>query len=251
MTLTRYYDELKEEEPFADKINYQQLVKLVAIAPAFHRDNFTDIKYHKLDFEFFQFTIISQLDKFYFQLTKLQNNTTKQIEITYQESKGDRNLPDKPKPLLNILAQCNQKEREGILKIRQQILSFDERIQEITSTGRIKYGKGKSKLCAEICFLKHSQETVLFLWLPIPTMRIRTKSVGTVRIGRMRIETDWGKISYISHIPKGTLIRKRGGFFSFHTYKHYYNLEAENSLKTSDSLERIVAFALEKWVQRL
>ena len=44
--LTRYYNELLEEKAFINKIDYGQPVKLVAVAPIFHRDNFTDIKYN-------------------------------------------------------------------------------------------------------------------------------------------------------------------------------------------------------------
>ena len=50
--LTRYYDALLDEKPFSDKVDYQQPVRLVAITPNFHRDNFTDRKYHTLDFQF-------------------------------------------------------------------------------------------------------------------------------------------------------------------------------------------------------
>ncbi|MGB3513772.1 MAG: endonuclease NucS domain-containing protein [Microcoleaceae cyanobacterium] len=50
--LTRYYDALLDEQPFSDKVDYRQPVRLIAITPNFHRDNFTDRKYHTLDFQF-------------------------------------------------------------------------------------------------------------------------------------------------------------------------------------------------------
>ena len=49
--LTRYYDALLEEKAFNEEIDYGQPVRLVAIAPSFHKDNFTDRKYHKRMFE--------------------------------------------------------------------------------------------------------------------------------------------------------------------------------------------------------
>src|SRR4028118_1095791 len=55
--LTRYYDGLLEEKPFAQEVDYIHPVHLVAIQPSFHRDNFTDRKYHSLLFEFLKFHI--------------------------------------------------------------------------------------------------------------------------------------------------------------------------------------------------
>lgn len=46
--LTRYYDALREEKPFNEKIDYEQPIVLIAITPSFHKDNFTDRKYHLL-----------------------------------------------------------------------------------------------------------------------------------------------------------------------------------------------------------
>ncbi|MEL7037875.1 MAG: endonuclease NucS domain-containing protein [Cyanobacteria bacterium J06592_8] len=63
--LTRYYHGLQEERPFRDRINYEKSVNLVAIAPSFHRDNFIDRQYHRLDFEFFQFSIVQEDQIFY------------------------------------------------------------------------------------------------------------------------------------------------------------------------------------------
>ncbi|MBD2341801.1 DUF91 domain-containing protein [Calothrix sp. FACHB-156] len=46
--LTRYYDNLLDEKPFAEKIDYNQPVRLLAIAPSFHRHNLIDCKYNLL-----------------------------------------------------------------------------------------------------------------------------------------------------------------------------------------------------------
>jgi RecB family endonuclease NucS len=36
--LTRYYDALLEHKPFADRVDYDRPVRLIAITPKFHRD---------------------------------------------------------------------------------------------------------------------------------------------------------------------------------------------------------------------
>lgn len=46
--LTRYYHSIPENKPFQQQINYQLPVRLIAIAPSFHRHSWIDKKYHKL-----------------------------------------------------------------------------------------------------------------------------------------------------------------------------------------------------------
>lgn len=52
--LTRYYDALLEVKPFQAEVDYGKPVRLVAVAPNFHRHNEIDRKYHKLIFVFFE-----------------------------------------------------------------------------------------------------------------------------------------------------------------------------------------------------
>lgn len=40
--LTRYYANVLEEQPFSDRIDYEQPIRLIAIAPTFHRHNYID-----------------------------------------------------------------------------------------------------------------------------------------------------------------------------------------------------------------
>jgi RecB family endonuclease NucS len=46
--LTRYYDNLLEEQPLSSEIDYTQSIRLIAIAPYFHEYSFIDLKYHTL-----------------------------------------------------------------------------------------------------------------------------------------------------------------------------------------------------------
>jgi len=83
--LTRYYDALLEHKPFADRVDYDRPARLIAIAPKFHRDNFTDRKYHGLFFQFLQFAIVPDGEKLYLQLKDVDAEHTSQVDITYQE----------------------------------------------------------------------------------------------------------------------------------------------------------------------
>lgn len=79
--LTRYYHSLLEEKPFQQQVNYQLPVRLIAVAPSFHRHNWIDRKYHKLSFEFMSFTIRQQQNDVYLQLTDLDTKKVSQVQI--------------------------------------------------------------------------------------------------------------------------------------------------------------------------
>ncbi len=169
--LTRYYDALLELKPFQEEVNYDKPIRLVAVAPSFHRHNDINRKYHRLVFDFLKVIVLKEFDKFYLHLQNLDTEQVIKTEILYREidfSIFKEDLPKLPQILLNWLGSYNTEEQEKILKIREQILSFDKRIQEITETKSIKYGRGKTKPCAEFCFERKSKKIVLFLWLPIP-----------------------------------------------------------------------------------
>jgi len=65
--LTRYYANLVEECPFSDVIDYEKPVRLIAIAPSFHRHNYIDRQHSRLVFEFIQVKV-TQTEQFYLEL---------------------------------------------------------------------------------------------------------------------------------------------------------------------------------------
>jgi RecB family endonuclease NucS len=237
--LTRYYDALLEEKAFNQEIDYGQPVRLVAIAPSFHKDNFTDRKYHKLFFQFVQFNIIQTREKFCLQLEDIDIGKVSKVDIIYQQRDSTENIPAPPRALLNLLSKGNDDAREVLLQIRETILSFDQRMKEVSASGVISYGKGKSKPCAEIRILSFSKKPGLILWLPNPKIIFNQK-----RIGRMRIYTkDWNKVSRIDYMPKGTRFTR-----DWWEFEEYVKLIGINKL---NSLENIVEIALETWLKRL
>lgn len=195
--LTRYYDALVESQEFSDEVDYNQPVRLVAIAPSFHRDNFCDRKYHTLTFEFWQFSVIEDDEKFYLNLINLDTEKTLRTQISYEKQNLKDNLPPPSRALLNLLKQCNETDQAEILKIRQQILSFDYRMQENSKPGIIKYCQGNSQICcAELRFDDKLNQPALFLWLPCIDRRTGTS--------RLRIATDWEQVFYVFPIKRGT-----------------------------------------------
>lgn len=201
--LTRYYHALLESKPFADQVNYDRPVRLVAIAPSFHRDSFTDRKYNHLLLEFLEFAIVPDRDNLYLHLKDVDTGHTSQVKITYQERESTENIPSPPKALLKLLSKCELIQQQEILKIRHKLLSFDKRMEEVVSAGSIKYGNGNSKnskFCAELC--SDSKGTIiLFLWLPLKNLTSKT-------IGRARIWTNWNNKALIEGYVKSGVGRK-------------------------------------------
>jgi RecB family endonuclease NucS len=197
--LTRYYDALLEHKPFADRVDYDRPVRLIAITPKFHRDNFTDRKYHGLFFQFLQFAIVPDGEKLYLQLKDADAEHIAQVEITYREQYSNETLSEPPRLLLKFIKQCNETEREGVLSVRRQILGCDRRVKELTDSSSIKYGLGKNKLIAEFRFDPRRNSPAMFLWLPLPRGYNNNKILA-----RMRIWTNWEIVTDTGYIRKGT-----------------------------------------------
>jgi len=202
--LTRYYDALLEEKPFKEEIDYGQSVHLVAITPNFHKDNLIDKKYHKLFFQFLCFEVSQNKQSFYLQLKDIDTEKLSRLEIIHQKRDSTDNIPNPPRALVNLIAKCTPDEREAILRIREKILKFDRRIQEITDAGSINYGRGKSKPCAELRFDRQRNSPALFLWMPLVSSGWKKRKF----VARMRVWSDWQSVSNIGHVPKalGTMI---------------------------------------------
>ena len=123
--LTRYYDALLEHKPFADRVDYDRPVRLIAIAAKFHRDNFTDRKYHGLFFQFLQFAIVPDGEKLYLHFKDVDAEHIARVEITYREQYSNETLSEPLRLLLKFIQGCNETEREGVLSVRRQILGCD------------------------------------------------------------------------------------------------------------------------------
>jgi RecB family endonuclease NucS len=268
--LTRYYANLLADKPFAEEINYSRRVRLIAIAPSYHRHNLIDRDYSRLDFQLLHFSISEEKGSFYFLLTELgQNCYLKKHLISYQPitTTSLEGIPDPPELLIKWLGGCTQEEQEGFLKVRSKVLASSLKMQEIIDKRTIKYGSGKTKLCAEICFQQRSQKPVLFLWLPTPNTYL-WRDLKKTTTGRLRVWTNGQTISHVGHIPEGfgkmkTKLeweqipsQKRPHMMHSLSSRSLTPVEIESYLQCRDSPEKpdfwdtLSALAIEKWLER-
>jgi RecB family endonuclease NucS len=263
--LTRYYDNLLDEKPFADKIDYNQAVELLAIAPSFHRHNHIDRKYNLLKIDFLQVAVTRQNQDFYLQLTDFDTSFITEVKIPYQEldiTATSSNVLAPPQLLLDWLGSCSGEEQQAVINLREKILSFDERIkEEIEGRSAIRYGKGKSKPLAEIYYQKTKSKLIVFLWLPTPT------SWRKEVIGRIRLWLNGFIVTDVGHVPEGmgkmklqsewdAMPReKRPGNYYHNKYLAcnaiVYSKYLQPNLENVVSLESLVDLALAKWLQRI
>ena len=198
--LTRYYDALLEEKPFKEVVDYRQPIDLIAITPKVHRDNLIDKKYHHLSIRFLQFQLVMSGEALYLQLKDIDTNKLFQLEIRRQDRDSTESLPIPPKLLQKLLSSCSPEQQKVIMEIRNQILSFDKRMEEISIAGSVKYGNGKSKTskyCAEFCS-DSKGNFLIFLWIPF-------KAGASQKIGRARIGLNYekGKALIEGYVSKG------------------------------------------------
>ncbi len=196
--LTRYYHSLALEQPFKDSINYNLPIKLIVIAPDFHRHNFVDRHYNKLEFEFIRFSVFEKSKKFYlrFHLSDRQEiNATEPIPFIEADSivtnsERETQVAPPPKILVNFLNKLPLIEKRETLRLREKMLSSSHRIKEIKVSNGIFYGRGKTKPCCHLRFHRITDHNFLscYLWLPLP--QIFLQSNRTSGIGRMLIGTD-------------------------------------------------------------
>jgi RecB family endonuclease NucS len=198
--LTRYYDALLEEKPFKERVDYTQSICLIGITPKIHRDNLIDRKYHHLSLRFLQFKLVMSGEVFYLQLKDIDTDKLFQLEIRRQDRDSTESLPIPPKLLQKLLSSCSNEQVKVIMEIRNQILSFDKRMEEISIAGSVKYGNGKSKTskyCAEFCS-DSKGNFLIFLWIPF-------KAGASQKIGRARIGLNYekGKALIEGYVSKG------------------------------------------------
>ncbi|MHC5612377.1 MAG: endonuclease NucS domain-containing protein [Nostoc sp.] len=263
--LTRYYDNLLDEKPFQEQIDYNQPVRLLAIAPSFHRHNLIDRKHTKLIVDFLQVTIAQIHEDFHLQLQDTDTNQTWSIPIPYQKldiSTISSNISEPPQLLLDWLGACTGEEQQAILKLREKIISFDERIkEEIEGRNTIRYGRGKAKPVAEIYYQRNKSKPIIFMWLPTPT------SWRKEVIGRIRLWLDGSVVTHVGHVPEGMgkmklesewkamPQEKRPGNYHHNKYSAFqagtYNKFLQQDFQSTVFLESLADLSLGKWLARI
>ena len=203
--LTRYYHGLKTTKPFKDSVDYEQPIRLIAIAPDFHRHNFIDRRYNLLQFEFIRFEILNQADSCYLhlhlegrkELTILKPIPFLEDGKTISQSQDNIDVP--PRILINTLDKLTPLAKFEILRLREKMLGSNKRIKEIKEARSLFYGRGKTKPCCQFKlvppnksnqfqFSKFSQvyEFQCYLWLPVP--KCLPNFANKSSIGRMHLD---------------------------------------------------------------
>jgi Endonuclease NucS len=220
--LTRYYDTLTETRAFISQTEYDLGIRLIAIAPSFHRHNWIDRKHHKLSFEFYTFKVIQNHEGFYLQLLEQPDgDKTLQIKLPIAgepEAKKQVNTPPS-RVFKDILARCSEQEVRGITQLRESLLSVN-RMEEIPKSGKVLFGRG-TRISAEVRYIDKRQCAALFLWLPEVSVTRPTSNapadakevenyIYRVRsCVRMAVLTDWQSISDIVVLKRGTEVSDR------------------------------------------
>jgi RecB family endonuclease NucS len=184
--MTRYYDALLAETPFHDEIDYQKPPQLIAIAPRFHPDTITDLKYHTLKIQLCSFKLHDNLSRLEFHLSNSDRQVILKAEIPYPEAITDgHQVPEPPRFLLNLLSDLPPDHQQSYLQMRDRLLSFDRRMQEIKYGAGVRYGRGASKLCAQIQLTKSLQHKQMncYLWLPSLNTYQKRKQILRINIG--------------------------------------------------------------------
>ncbi|ABB57807.1 hypothetical protein [Synechococcus elongatus] len=232
--LTRYFDALQREQPFADQVDYQRSIRLLAIAPSYHADNFTDIRYSQLSFELYQYQIRKHRQKHYLTLLNLETQEQRHQEIpVLQLPSHSEDLPEPPRLMQNWIKRCTPEQSAGLLKLRAKILKFDPRIQETAQDRGIYYGKGK-KYLAELR-IDPAGEFCIFLWLSD-----RRYFSGQVR--RIRYWTNWITAGYWGPCSSGFKLSVNWGMGSYRFAK---------APGLQENLSDLTDKALKHWLERI
>jgi RecB family endonuclease NucS len=266
--LTRYYANVINTKLF--DVDYDKPVRLVAITPNFHKHNFIDREYSKLILEFIKFNIVVKRDSdLYLQLKNVDTKKTWETQIVHsleQVHQIKDYLPPIPSVLTKMIESCSPEQKQIILQVRERILCFHERIQEIKGANFIKYGRGTTKMCVEI--RRNSPELrstgfnqpILFLYLPIPNRatprtlsskesnKLHRHPLGRMQILSSNTNKDWKTFSpelgVASYIPPGRRI----------SASHSYTMNSFAPFITSKAgsdLDTLIDLALQSWLERL
>ena len=172
--LTRYRKALLIEKPFAEQIDYSLPVKLIAIAPTFHEDNYTDKEASKFenDFCLWEFSIDIEQSRDVAQF----NLSGKTYDIPYP-------IFGFPGKILNsesysksltsfafeFYLRLDKKYEKDFQALRNQLIG-QPKIKEMVSTSykKVLYGTGEGKNHKKLAEITNTpgKNVCLFLWLP-------------------------------------------------------------------------------------
>lgn len=270
--LTRYYHSLSTQKPMVEIIKYDQPIRLIAIKPDFHRHNYIDQVYNKLKIEFWQFEITQINKQLTFHIKDQEETTISSAIIPYpQEYILDeitsqptlRILPRIPKAFEKLIEDRHPSDKDLVLRIREKILGFDERMGEVSIKVITRYGYPQkngsipiTKMCAEVYSRSINNkfyELKFSLWLPIPNRRYISRKIyqkKTEKILVWAFNNENSKLSLNVLRNPDPKADRYSDSYSLNQYSKIYKLMTGNEL-TDKSLQGLIEIALADWKERV
>lgn len=273
--LTRYYDSLQTHQPFSGQVNYSLPIRLVAIAPQFHKHSFIDRRHSLLTYQFASFRIIqTSIENLHFELVDTDTAQTWSIAIPSKFHQAiasifaerteatTHNIPSPPRSLKKILVGTSPQTEARILAVREQILNFDPRMREVGLTTRTQYGFAKGdkdiyqgKLCAEILPSRFSNFPLprLLLNLPYPQKkRAGSYYEETYKKGmawaEIAGEEQWDHQKICFYLGKSQT--RYSFYYTLEDYMKVYDQLTGRTIKL-DSLNSLINLALQEWLDSI
>lgn len=189
--LIRYRKALLVKKPFTEQIDYSLPIKLIAIAPIFHEDNYTDKEASKFenDFEFLQFSVKNYNGLGKFKLRDRVHDISYPIfglpEISTSYDTSSNGLPVFTQ---NFRSHLPLEYRHDFNALRT-LLVTQPKVKEMVSPTykKILYGTGEGENHKKLAEITNTGKGVqLFLWLPT---KVETKiKIPVARFGLVLAE---------------------------------------------------------------
>jgi len=207
--ITAYFDALIKEQPFSDQVDYTKPIDLYTVCPSYRERTESTLKYHKLKFTLFSYSVKSSGESFIFTLHEwLTKAEVTQIEISIAtQISPDIKLPDPPKAFVDVLGKCSDSEKQWMIQVRDQIYQFAQslnyKIYEKPNGKWTRFERNKQNPIAEIGWESKRDSLAAYLWLPFMTvngqLNIR-RSDSYKRTAMMRLWIVDEVVQYIGYI---------------------------------------------------
>ena len=189
--LIRYRKALLVKKPFIEQIDYSLPIKLIAIAPSFHEDNYTDKEASKFenDFEFLQFSIKNDNGSAKFKLCGRTHDILYPI-FGLPENSTSYDISNNSLPVFtrNFRSRLPLEYRNDFDALRS-LLIIQPKVKEMVSSTyrKILYGTGEGVNHKKLADRTNTGKGIeLFLWLPT---QVETKiKVPIARFGLVLAE---------------------------------------------------------------
>ncbi|TAD80175.1 MAG: DUF91 domain-containing protein [Oscillatoriales cyanobacterium] len=251
--LTRYFDLVVNSNDSPFELPKFKKVRLIGILPSVHLFSKLDCKYHRLEFELLEFSVLVEDENFYWNLEALN----KKIPIVAWTKKEELAVEPPSQSLIRLINKnCQENKIASLLHIRDFLLSSDPRMKEIQERGILMYGNTKSRICVELHIKsKRGSGGLLLLKLPDYTCfskdRLRlfivsedgTKFTNIYWIGTMNFN---GGLSFEQMVEwLGNIAESRNAEAQI-AYSRYQEVIASGK-----TLKSLIQVAITYWQERL